>query len=116
MNKKERYISGARRFEVTTSREKHGYITQEETGSPGCWPLSSPAVSALPWAFLPISARRRSQAAHLCTSHDVGPRRGSWLGSASRKQSKGGKRGGVSLPLYLRVSVLHPGQSLPAHR
>lgn len=78
------------------------------------WVLAAlqPSCAHSPVGFLPVSARLWSQATRLCTSHDLGPRLGSWLGSASRKQSKAVETE-VFLPFYLQVSVLHLGQSLP---
>lgn len=75
------------------SRKKHIYITQEEMSNPGCCLLSSPAMSTLHLAFLPLSALLSSQAAFPCANHHLGPRPGSRLDSASRRRSTGAKRG-----------------------
>ena len=89
-------MSGARRFEITTPREKHGYSTQEETvalgaGRAAAWPC--PLCHGLSSPSLPGGGPRRLTCAPVMTwAPDEGP---GWAQPAGSR-AKAGREAGVS--------------------
>ena len=106
-------MSGARRFEITTSREKHGYSTQEETVALGAGRaparpcLLSHGLSSPP---LPGGGPRRLTCAPVRTwAPDEGP---GWAQPAGSR-AKAGREAGCFCPCTSGCQFCIPGSHCP---